>query len=154
MLLLSFSPSASLPHSFPAAVSLLINFSLLTRAQSCSSPQPASETALRSALPSQPQQLISAYTEFGLKSVSNMGQHCDFAMRYGSVLRSVSLAWFTARLASQLGFTGVSWCALWCVAKSNGLSSNQFPSSNYNHKLPLSSSFILVLIQRHPSNQI
>lgn len=53
MLLLSFSPSASLPPIFPpAAVSLLINFSLLTRAQSCRSPQPASETALRSALPS------------------------------------------------------------------------------------------------------
>lgn len=52
MLLLSFSPSAALPPIFPpAAVSLLINFSLLTRAQSCSSPQPASETALRSALP-------------------------------------------------------------------------------------------------------
>lgn len=52
MLLLSFSPSAALPPIFPpAAVSLLINFSLLTRAQSCSSPQPASETALRSARP-------------------------------------------------------------------------------------------------------
>lgn len=54
-LLLSFSPSAS-PPSFPpifppAAVSLLINFSLLTRAQSCRSPQLACETALRSALP-------------------------------------------------------------------------------------------------------
>lgn len=52
MLLLSFSPSACLPPIFPpAAVSLLINFSLLTRAQSCSSPQPACETALRSVLP-------------------------------------------------------------------------------------------------------
>lgn len=52
MLLLSFSPSDALPPILPtAAVSLLINFSLLTRAQSCSSPQPASETALRSALP-------------------------------------------------------------------------------------------------------
>lgn len=52
MLLLSFSPPASLPPFFPpAAVSLLINFSPLTRAQSCSSPQPASATALRSVLP-------------------------------------------------------------------------------------------------------
>ena len=76
MLLLSSSPSASLPPIFPpAAVSLLINFSLLTRAQSCSSPQPASETALRSALAtaSQPQRLISARTVFGFKSVLKVG---------------------------------------------------------------------------------
>lgn len=52
MLLPSFSPSAALPPIFPpAAVSLLINFSLLTRAQSCSSPQLASETTLRSVFP-------------------------------------------------------------------------------------------------------
>lgn len=76
MLLLSSSPSASLPPIFPpAAVSLLINFSLLTRAQSCSSPQPASETALRSALAaaSQPQRLVSARIAFGFKSVLKVG---------------------------------------------------------------------------------
>lgn len=60
------------PFFPPAAVSLLINFSPLTRALSCSSPQPASETALRSALPlphSYSSSNLHICTGFGFKSV-------------------------------------------------------------------------------------
>lgn len=70
-LIWSHCPPSSLSIIPPAAVSLLINFSLLTKAQSCSFPLLAWETALRSAL-SLPHSCSSSYlhSEFSTLQIS------------------------------------------------------------------------------------